>query len=429
MSLKHKLGNVAVICLFIYGVESYGALDSQVSAGLKEEWIDNVFYSSSDRRHDFLTELSVDLTIESIQEVYDLALDYNFSNENYLRDSFGGSNYMEGQGSLNLPLLPRKLSWRSEISSSVTLRESLSPNDPDNRDQRNSAQTGLDYIIINTGRNEVSLEGSVSIVRFRESEINNSNRGALELVWSHSLNKITSLGMNCLGEKVDFIEDAADYEVVDCRVNYYRDLVNGTASLNLGKSSVNPPVGKSIKGSIYEFDIYWRFSGGSDLSITVLRDITDTTIGFSDVVFEGGVGPIDINTDIRAITARKRTEVRYSYQVSRRDNINIVVYRDSDDLYDTNLDTDREGFDLGYSRGFSDSLSADATYSFVKTEYAEGTENFEVDYDEVYNLSLTKRYSRHFNISALLEAQVRRAPSDFDEYEVYSARIEAEYTF
>ncbi|MGB1060319.1 MAG: hypothetical protein ACPGZU_09335, partial [Ketobacter sp.] len=76
MSLKTKLGNVAALCLLSVGADGYSAMDSQVSVGVSGEWIDNVFYSSIDRRHDLVSELSLDLSLQSIQEVNDIALEY-----------------------------------------------------------------------------------------------------------------------------------------------------------------------------------------------------------------------------------------------------------------------------------------------------------------------------------------------------------------
>ena len=428
MSLKTKLGNVAALCLLSVGADGYCAMDSQVSVGVSGEWIDNVFYSSIDRRHDLVSELSLDLSLQSIQEVNDIALEYSFSHENYLRDSFDNANYMEGTGTFVIPLLPRRLSWNSEIASSITLRDSLTPDNPDNRDQRNSAQTGLDYFVVNTGRNQVSVNGNVSIVRFRESEINNSNRGSVDLSWSHAFSRRTNGGMTCSGEKVDFTEDDADYETVVCQVNYARQLANGAVSLDVGKRSVNPPTGRSTKGTSYTFDFSWAFVN-SDLSVNVLRDITDTTVGLSGGDFTGGQGPIDINTDVRSLTVRKRAEARYNYILSGRDQFGVVVYRDSDDLYDSVLDTDRDGVDLNYTRAISQSLSSNITYSFVRTDYADGSEFSEVDYENVYNFSLSKAYSRRFQVTGMLEAQTRRAPTEIEEYEVYSVRAEANYTF
>ena len=234
--------------------------------------------------------------------------------------------------------------------------------------------------------------------------------------------------MTCSGEKVDFTEDDADYETVVCQVNYARQLANGAVSLDVGKRSVNPPTGRSTKGTSYTFDFSWAFVN-SDLSVNVLRDITDTTVGLSGGDFTGGQGPIDINTDVRSLTVRKRAEARYNYILSGRDQFGVVVYRDSDDLYDSVLDTDRDGVDLNYTRAISQSLSSNITYSFVRTDYADGSEFSEVDYENVYNFSLSKAYSRRFQVTGMLEAQTRRAPTEIEEYEVYSVRAEANYTF
>ena len=428
MSFKYKLGNVAAIGIMSAGVNSFAAMESQVSAGFAGEWVDNVYFSADDRRHDTISELSLDVSLQSVREVNEIALEYSFLHENYLRDSFDNSNYMEGTGSFMVPLFPNRLSWNSEIASSVTLRDSLTPDEPDNRDQRNFAQTGLDYYLLNSTRDQVSVSGNVSVTRFRETEINNSNRGNLDVSWSHSFDRLTQGGLTCSGEKVDFTEDDADYESFLCSLNYARQLVSGAVSLDVGRRSVNPPIGRSTKGLSYTFNFSWLFSN-SNLGITALRDITDTTVGLSGRDFTGGQGPIDINTDVRAITVRKRVEARYNHELTGRDQVGVVLYQDSDDLYESSIDTDRDGFDLSYSRAISDSVDANASYSFVKTDYAEGTQFATVDYDDIYTVSLSKSFSRRLQVASILEAQSRRADAETDEFDVYSFRVEADYIF
>lgn len=428
MPLRNKLATALVSGCLTIAFNCYGAMDSEVSVGTDVRWIDNVFFTESDKLEDTLVTLYADINLASVEEVTEFELGYEISREDYLEDSFDSQNYYQGTGSLNVHLLPTRLFWRTRIGSEVTQRDSIGADIPTNRDQRNYAETGLEYLLMNTGRDQVSILPSVSTIRFREADYNDSDRGGLRVSWNHSMSRLTGAGLNCEGEKVDFKNGEGDYDTLRCNVSLTRNLRRGSVGLDVGKRSINPEIGDKVNGMAYTLGFRWT-ERQHGFGVFAVRDIVDNTQSFFGQGFEGGGSPIEVNTDFKSIAVRKRYEIQYSYAASRTDRLEASVYRDVDDVYESNLDTDRTGLNLNYTRALTKQMEAKFTYNFLKTEYAQSTNEENVDYDEVYRVELGKLLSRQFKAYGALVADTRRAQIDGLDYEVYSAELGAFYTF
>ena len=427
MPLRNKLGNLFLSSCFIVAVDCYGAIDSEVSVGASGRWTDNVYLASSDQRNDLLGEARLNISLNSVEEVSEFDLSYEISHQNYLRDSFGNENYLQGQGSLNFHLLPNQLFWQSRIQSEVTRRDVVGADLPSNRDQRNYAETGLNYLMYRSGRSQVSIIPMVSATRFRQVQENNNNRGTLGVDWNYALSRLTTTGFNCEGEKVDFTDSGGDYETVRCNVALQQTLRKGSLDADIGKRWVNPE-GDSLDGIAYSLGLSWS-EAQHDFSIFAERDILDNTDSLGGLNFTGGEGPIEVNTDLRSLSVRKRFEVQYGYTFSQTDQLSVTAYLDSDDLYESTADTDRTGIDVSYMRSVTADLFGSLIYSFVKTEFSTSTPDETVEYDDVYRVRLDKQFSRQFNVYGLIEAEINRANSELNDYEAYSAELGILYTF
>lgn len=428
MPLRNKLGNLFLSSCLVVGFDCYGAIDSEVSVGASGRWTDNVYLTSDNQRNDVLGEARVNVTLNSVEEASEFDLSYEISHQNYLRDSFGNENYLQGQGSLNLHLLPNQLFWQSRIQSEITRRDVVGADLPSNRDQRNYAETGLRYLAYRSGRSEVSIIPMVSATRFRQVQENNNNRGTFTVDWNYAVSSLTNTGFNCEGEKVNFTDSGGDYDIARCNVVFQRTLRKGRLDADIGKRWVNPEMGDSLDGLAYSLGLSWS-DAQHDFSVYAMRDILDNTDTLGGLNFTGGEGPIEVNTDLRSLTVRKRFEVQYGYTFSQTDQLSVVAYLDSDDLYESTEDTDRTGIDLSYMRTVTSNLYGSISYSFVKTEFSQATPDETVEYDDIYRLRLDKLFSRQFNVYGLIEAEINRANIEANDYEAYSVEIGILYTF
>lgn len=413
----------------VSGSSLYAAMDNQVEVGLIEEWIDNVYYTSENRLEDLASRLYVDAELNRTGEATNFDLAYRITHESYVQNSYESDVYLDGSGNLNVNLLPGKLVWNSNISSSITSRESLEPDRPDNRDQRNYLATSLKYGVLGSRVNSVVADVNASATRFREAKDNSSDRVGLGLNWDHTFSTITDGGIGCSADDVDFIETDDRYKTIRCMVNATRQIRNGLIDGGLGRRVINPEVGENLKGLSYSLNMTWS-DANSRYKLVSYRDLTDTSIGLNDQDFVGGgSNPIDTNTDTLSLTVRKRIEFSYGYIWSQVSSVDLVIYRDSDDLYDSQLDTDREGLDLQYNRKLGDRLEAELSYSFLRNEYAFSTPFESVQYIKTYAFQLSKRFSEHLNVAAKLYAETRDAETNDQNYEVYSFLLNAAYTF
>jgi hypothetical protein len=429
MLSKCGVNTFAVIVCGVYAVPALSVVHSEYTVGLNTEWIDNVFNRSYNRIHDTKNRLYLDIALNSDErEVTQYGMDYSISHESYLRDSFDRNNYFEGSGFLNLHLYPNRVYWRNSVSSAVTLRDSVSTNTPDNRDQRNNFSTSLDYFAISSRRDNLSISTSVNATQFREASQNDNSRYGLSVVWDHSLNSLLSAGASCNANVVEF-DVVGNYKSYLCTVNVDQRLNNGDVLFNVGKRLVNPEAGAEIDGLYYSLQFNWQ-SGPNDISIRTNRDVTDTTVSFADLEFSAGAfTPVDINSDVLALVARTRTQLNYRYEFTGLTSVSTTAYRDSEDLYNSDQDTDRDGVTLSLNHALTADLDLDVSYSFERNEFAPGSPNQTVDYSNRYQLSASKTFTRHLVIVGYLGAENRKAERDVQEYETYSIGLDLAYTF
>lgn len=428
MPLRNKLATVLVSGCFTIAFNCYGAMDSEVSVGTSARWIDNVFFTENDRQSDTLMTVYTDISLSQVAEATEFDINYELFREIYIEDSFDSQNYYLGSANFNVHLLPNRLSWISSLSSGVTQRDSIGVDIPTNRDQRNYAETGLEYLMLNSGRDRVAVLPSVSATRFREASFNDNDRAGLNVGWIHRVSNILEAGVNCDGEKVDFTDGEGDYDSARCNVHLQRALRQGMIAVELGKRKINPALGDTIDGTAYNVDMNW-VEERHNFRLSAARDIVDNTQSFFGEDSQIGDFPTEVNTDLKSLSVRKRVDARYGYTISRRDQVELGVFVDSDDVYESNQDTDRTGVNLNYTRALSRQTDVRFNYAFLKTVFADSTVDENVDYDDSYQFTLTRAFSRQLDAYCALLAETRRAQEDGQDYEVYSFQMGVEYTF
>lgn len=405
------------------------AVQSEYTVGLNTEWNDNVFNRSFNRVHDTKNRVYLDIALSSDErDAAQYGMDYSVSHESYLKDSFDRNNYFEGAGFFNLHLYPNRVFWKNNISSTVTLRDSVSTNTPDNRDQQNNFSSSIDYNAIRSRRDSVSLSTSVSATRFREASQNSNSRYQFSVEWLHSLTTLLTAGASCAADQAEF-DNAANYKAYLCRVIVNRQLREGNVVFKIGKRLLNPENGNEIDGLYYSLLFNWN-SGPHDISIISNRDVTDTTVSFSDLNYtSNSFTPVDINSDLLALLVRTRTQLNYRYALTVLTSVSTTAYRDSEDLYNSNRDTVRDGATVLLSHALTADLGLDLSYSFERSEFSASSPEQTVDYSHRYQLSASKTFTRHFVISGYLSAENRKAELDAQEYEAYAIGLDLAYTF
>lgn len=407
---------------------AFPAVEHEVNVGVGSEWNDNVYNSSYQRRSDFINQVFLDANLSSVDEVTEYGLSYGVRHESYARDSFDRNNYFDGTGYLNVSLLPNRLSWNNDIASSVTLRDSVEPNTPTNRDQRNSASSGLNYLLVNTNRNQLSASLSASIITFRETTQNDSVRQNAGLAWNHGFTRLFSGGFSCNAGKVEF-DTQQSYDSYDCSLTAEKSINGGSIEASLGKSRIEPDQSEAVDGAVYSLSANWQ-SLPHHLRVTSSRNVSDTTVGMADLDFTGvGSQPIDVNTNVATLTARTRTEVDYRYYASSVMEYSSLLYTDTDDLYKSDLDTIREGFFLSAMRQLAGRSRIRASYQFERSQYAESTSSETLDYVRNVRLDFDKSFSDQFSMRCWVNAENQKSLVAARTFEVYSVGGQLIYTF
>ena len=428
--LQYKLQRILIFTVLGFFAKSTLAdIENRVSTAVGTEWNSNVYKSASDHQSDTIGRLLVDLNLSNLGESTDYGISYKLLHEEYLDDSFDSRNYYSGLGYFNMTLIPSRLSWNSEVGSSVTLRAGDGIDLPSNRDQRNSYSTALDYSIISNKKDALTASATLSRFEFREANQNGSDRGMFELEWKHAISKLTSGGLLCDAEKVEF-KVGESYDAFMCGVTAARRLSNGLISAELGKKTIDPEGAFDTESElVYSIQMNWA-SGPNTIKLQSTKDLVDTSVGLFKHQFDVDPNePLDQNTDIVDITLRSRTQIYYGYAFSAISELGGSLYVDSDERYNTDRNNDRKGVRLNYKSRLTRSLNFNIDYEFERKLYASNTPDSRLTYTNLYTISLDKTFSRHFQLIGRLQSEDRRSNVDFDEYELYAFIVDLFYTF
>lgn len=428
MLANSKLGNVLVLSGLLLATESYAAIDSKITLGLNERWESNVFLAGDQPVDDLRTQLLLGLDIAGDEAPYEFNLNYQAKHNRYLDDSFGDQNEIDGTGLLNVSLIPDMLVWSSAIESAVTRRNAINANTPANRDQRNMLQTGLLYNTFVTRRDQIAIDTSVAATRFREAEINDNDSAQAGLNWKRGLNTLTIATAGCSAGRTKFLLDDFEYDSYLCQVGFERRLRQGNLEILVGQRTIDLPDVDKADAPVYKVTFGWEVTKHL-VQVLSLVDLQNSGQGLGSSGFSGGLNPIDINTDQRELTLRKRTELAYTFSPSWTDQIKTVIYVDSDDIYKSPEDTDRAGFDISYRRTFNSNYNGQLTYTFVQTVFANDTPLETKNDESNYIARLNRTFSPNFNVFGELRAETLTADVASRDYEAYFVSVGLLYIF
>lgn len=406
------------------------AIENQVSVGMGLESDDNVYKTDILERKDTIARVMLNADLGQKDTITDWGINYNLFHEKYLDDSFQDQNYYNGQGFLNVTLIPSRLTWLNTIGSSVTSRGQGRDLDlPTNRDQRNSYSTSLDYDVISNSKDTLSAQITYSQFEFREANQNGSDRVLFNLDWDHAVSKVTNAGAGCNTENVEF-DVGQSYDAFECVVHAGRRISNGGLNLEVGQRTIEPDGDiESVDGLVYTVSLDWD-SGPNRLKLQATQDLVDTSVGLFNHRFDSDQNDtLDQNTDNIDITERRRTQIDYRYRLSGVSEIKAQAFIDVDDRFRSDGNNERKGARLNYLSALTPTLNFIGEYRFLRRLNTIDSPAGRLTYTSVYTLTLEKTFSRHLLVAGNIRSEDQRSKEILDKYSLLAFGIDLFYIF
>jgi hypothetical protein len=417
MGIKGQLALGASALLYLHGAHAF---ELTLIAGAELEWTDNVFLSDEIRRNDLLEVINLGARAEEAESWYTLNIDYQASHERYERESFDAETYYSGAASLNLIPLPGRFEWLFRAQSETTLSQSVLPDTPDNRDQRNTYSTAPRLTLLSLPRDTVYLSAEASTVTFRNASDSESDRVGGSLSWLHAFSQLTSLDVTAGYEKVNF-EVSEDYEREYYRIGINRALKSGSFAVSAGQTRLIPEFSDELEGTNFLASLDWEIDAHA-IRLEIAHDLTDTSVGFADGVSAGPVAfPIDdVNTGQADIVTRTRVSLSDTYSPDTTTSISLQIFGDEENSEVDTTETKRQGGVVTLRRELKPGLEAELTAGYEKSR--EIPTDIEDDTSNV-RLSLAKRFGQQLTLSSWVEREESDSDLDLLDYEAHRVGV------
>lgn len=415
MGIRSQLALGATALLYLHGAQAF---DLTLLAGAELEWTDNVFLSDENRRNDVLEVINVGARADETESWYTLNLDYRASHERYERESFDAETYYTGAANLNLIPLPGRFEWLLQVQSETTLTQSVLPDTPDNRDQRNTYSTFPRLTLLSLPRDTVYLTGQASKVTFRDASDNESDRAGGSLSWLHAFTPLTRLDVSTGYEKVNF-DVSEDYQREYYRVGVNRTLKSGSLAISAGQTRLKPEFSDETDGMNYLASLAWQLDTHA-ISLEAVHDLTDTSIGLGNGSSTPTFPVGEVNTGRADIVTRTRVALSDTYSADATTSIYLQVFGDDEKSEIDTSKTRRSGGSAALRRELTAGLDAELMGDYEKSR--EMPSNIEDDTTRV-RVSLAKRFGQRLRLASWLEREESDSDLEGLDYEAHRVGV------
>lgn len=411
MDFKKYTGFGLTACLLSANAHS---MQLTFLGGASLEWTDNVFYDDSNKSNDLLETVNLGVRAQEQESFYELQVGYDASHERYERESFNAQTFYNGTASLLLIPLPDRFSWEFSMASDTTQTQSVLPDTPDNRDQRNTYSTAPRLVLLSLPRDKVNLTGEASKITFRDADTSGSDRAGGSLDWVHDVSELVNFSVATGYEKVNF-EVNEDYERSYYSIGLGRQIRNGSVFFSAGQTKLTPEISDELTGMNAQVSIKWS-NDIHAFSLEVSQDLTDTSVAFSDGVSESAASdlPSDVNTGEVDLITRTRVVLGDTYRMSSTSSLAGFIFVDREKSETNADDTSRVGTTLAYQRNITPELSGDIELSYERSE--EGVEKFK-DTTKSVKVGVSRAFGERLSVSAWVEHEEADNESNLLTYE------------
>lgn len=224
------------------------------------------------------------------REIVALKADYNFYQNEFSEGTQQDRFIRTGRSSF---MLGTDKTFYELVAAHSTQRFLLDPSGPAilaNTDQRDITTVSPLLRLRPGSRNSIEIAGHFADIRYKELDINDSERVGYGVDWYRRMSPIHTFGVRWMDNEVDYLHaDAADYQYRRAAVSFQAELRLLKYSLELGANEALPDQGGQFDGVYYDVAItYGRYR--NSWALTARQNITDTSIGnANDPFFSEGI--------------------------------------------------------------------------------------------------------------------------------------------
>ena len=380
-----------ISCMFIVPV-AYSA-NWGAGIGAEVEHVRNPTQSIGDSGSNTASSVSLSLNGNQVNNWSQIDLNYNLSKYNHSRSTFRDQTVVNGSALLLLDIVPRRFSWIVTHSQQEISEDSLLPDTPENRTERQVFSTGPNLAFKLSDRDFASVSFRKEVVKFESEDENESTRESLSFSLTHLINSTSSVSLNGSSAEVDFENSVLEYRLDSLYLGYSKIIKNGELTLEVGENRAKSEADVSIattavnaiqlsndsetSGTFINLLLSQTFFSNHALQLQSSRNITDSSfsdsISSNDPRLVSGTDATSFallsNLTVNEVVEVRRHELGYRYNGEfGRLGFGASVFRD-ENLYESGqLDQHRVGYSIFLPYRIDENMRFQTLYTRAKIE-------------------------------------------------------------
>lgn len=272
---------ICVGVVSVCGAASVMATDQfSLSGGGRLELHDNAPLQK-EKESDLVRVASIDVGYRKSEGTFLADINYRAQRSDYLHETQGNENAIDGNTSLIWHAVPRRLDamFYHQISQQVSDRRGLDVSS--NREERSIITAGVDGFLHFSPVDSLTLSPRFADVTFQDSTDSNSQHSTLGATLTHKLGSLAALDLTGNYDHVTFDESRNDYDSQSLMIGYSAALSRLRYNVGVGYNRVSRDEGDDVKGSMFRLGADYNNGEGARWGATYVHQLTDSSIGFS----------------------------------------------------------------------------------------------------------------------------------------------------
>lgn len=417
--MDHNRSTTRKICagvVSVYAAASALAADQlTLVGGARLELHDNAPLVK-DEESDLVRVASAEVGYKKPDGALTADLNYRAERRDYLHDTQGDQNVINGSSSLTWHIAPRLLDavLFHQIQNQQTNR--TGPDVSGNQEERSIITAGFDGFLHLSAVDALTLSPRFADVNFQDSTDSNSQRSSLGATWSHALGQLSALDLTGNYDHVTFDDSVNDYDGQGLMLGYHTTLARLGYQAGFGYNRINRDEGKDFNGTTAKVGFDYKTDSGFSGGAMYVRQLTDSSIGLSGLELSNDhFRSNDSNFQQPDTIQKNQLDIFADQQFSASSSAHFGAGYLKEDYKETLRDQDVGYVQLGYRYQLNTFWSFGADARYERTKFLDDPSNLRYNTTRG-TLSVTYNPLRALDLSFTVGQEKRTANVSISEY-------------
>jgi len=404
-TLPLNLLRFAIGSISIAGAHTvFAASEFGVDLGLGAERHSNAALVSTNEKADTARLADLNLIWRDSDSALKADVDYGVQRRDFIDNVQADQTAINGRAALKWDVAPKAFDVIVQHQISQTLGDQRLADTTNNRERRSVLTGGVDGYLHLSTVDAIVISPRYTDVKFNHSTQSNSQRSGSDVDWQHQISVVSSLGVSTNYTQAKFDDSLQDYNSSSVELNFATALSRLSYSVAGGYNWIKRDHFADANG--YTTKLVGSYKGeGFDVGGSVVRELTDTSIGLSQQSFSiENFTANDTNFAQPDIVTRTQADLFALWYLAQSTQLDVRVGATTDDYRVTLRDQDQYSARVGVTHELSSRWSVELSDRYLQTKFLDDPANLE--YKEMVvtagaRCQLNPKLSLRFELSRL----------------------------